>query len=316
MRTHVQRPPVTTGGLAPAPDPGFAARSRLVRLRDALRDAARQSEPRLRRWGEPAVFFFDPARQAELDAARPRAPEPVPHPVAAPIAAELPELCRSVEVRRVARAIPGLTDAAAALAPRLPAAKDLADLLAVPDDEPVLVLRPALRAGYRLLVRGVTDVNQFHLLLLGEITGTPAGGLLPGASPSSRLLAACGDADPALPAGVPLVAEGRFQLFRPAAVQPDGSVPPGFRGCDHWLWGWEPLAAVPRVDGERVVVLGEPAFRATWEVERRFPGMAAEVRLLDVLGPFRVADRLGRLAGRPVPVRVGEESREAMAKAA
>ena len=38
------------------------------------------------------------------------------------------------------------------------------------------------------------------------------------------------------------------------------TVPGGFRGCDYWLWGWEAFAAVPRVDGERVVVLGEPAY--------------------------------------------------------
>lgn len=316
MRTHVQRPPVAAGGLAPAPDPAFAARHRLVRLGEALRSAAREPLPRRNRWGEPAVFFFDPARQAEFEATRPRTPEPESHPIVRMSAAELPELCRSVEVRRVARAIPGLCEAAAALAPRLPAAKDFADLLAVPDDESILVLHPALRAGYRLLVRGIADMNQFHLLLLAAITGDPADGLLPGPSPSPRLLAACGDPDPALPAGVPLVVGGRFQLFRPGAVQPDGSVPPGFRGCDHWLWGWEALAAVPRVDGERVVVLGEPAFRATWEIERRFPGMAAEVQLLDVLSPFQVADRLGRLAGRPVPVRVVEESREGLAKAA
>jgi hypothetical protein len=281
-----------------------------------LRDALAAARPRRPWWGEPPVFFFDRARQAEFEAARPAAAPAEAHPLETRIAAELPELFRSVEVRRVARAVPGLREAAAALAPRLPAAKELADLLAVPDDEAVLVLHPARRAGFRLLVRGVADANQFHLLMLDAITGEEADGFLPGPPLPARFASACRDANPLVPAGVPMVAEAHFQLFKPAAVQADGSVPDGFRGCDHWLWGTEPLAAVPRVDGERVVVLGDPAFRATWEVERRFPALAADVTLLEVLGPFQVTDRLGRLAGGPIPVRVVDGRRDALAKAA
>ena len=115
---------------------------------------------------------------------------------------------------------------------------------------------------------------------------------------------------------MPIVAEARFQLFRASAVQPDGSVPPRFRGCGHWLWGWEAVGAVPRIDGERVVVLGEPAFPATWEVERRFPAMAAQLDLQAILSPFQVAERLSRLAGRPVPVTVKAPKGTGLAKAA
>jgi hypothetical protein len=309
LAPRVARPPS-------AVDAAFAARPRLLRLRDALAAAAREPKPRRSRWGEPPVFFFDPARQAELEAARPATPKAAPHPVADLIATELPALFASAEVRAAARAIPGLREAAASLAPTLREARDLADLLAVPDDEAVLVLHPALRAGFRLLVRGVADVNQFHLLLLAAVTGDSGDGLLPGLPVPSRFVSVCRDADPIFPAGVPMVAEARFQLLRPIAVQPDGTVPGGFRGCDYWLWGWEAFAAVPRVDGERVVVLGEPAYRPSWEVGRRFPAMAAEVSLLDVLGPFQVAERLSRLAGRPVPVRVEEPRDEVLPKAA
>jgi hypothetical protein len=313
---------------APAPDPAFAALPRLTRLRNALAAARRRPAPPRGHWGEPPVFFFDRVRQAEYLAARignsgeltsPGSPRSGPDPyreLAERIAAELPDLFASVEVRRAARAVTGLHEAAASLAPYCPAAKDLADLLAVPDDEVVLVLHPALRAGFRVVVRGVADVAQFHLLLLDAATGDPADGFLPGPPLPARFRAAARNANPVLPAGVPMVAEARFQLFRPSAVRPDGSVPGGFRGCDHWLWGHEPLAAVPRVDGERVVLLGDPAYRATWEVERRFPAMAADAELVQVLGPFQVAERLGRLAGRPVPVWVPEPRIEGAAKAA
>ena len=283
------------------PDAAFAARPRLVRLRDALRAL---HPPRQSRWGEPPVFFFDPARQAELDAARPK---PDASRTDDAVAAELPALFASVEVRRAARAIPGLREAALKRH-----AADLADLLAVPDDEAVLVLHPRLRVGFRLFVRGVADVAQFHLLMLDA-----AGDLLPGPPLPSRFRVACADAHPSTPAGVPMVAEARFQLFQPAALQPDATLPPGFRGCDHWLWGRQPLADVPRIDGERVVLLGDPAYRQTWEVERRFPAMSAEVRLLDVLSPFRVLDRLVKLGGRPLPAREPEPAAEpALARAA
>ncbi|HJZ57352.1 MAG TPA: hypothetical protein VKE74_20455 [Gemmataceae bacterium] len=288
------------------PDPAFAALPRLTRLRDALTAPRPVSRPS--RWREPAVFFFDSSRQSEYTASREVA-HPEPGPLAERIAAELPALFAFVEVRRVARAIPGLREAAAAT--RLPAAKDLAELLAIPDDETVLVLHPQTRTGFRLFVRGVADVAQFHLLMLDA-----AGELLPGSPLPSRFRTACAEADPVIPAGVPMTAEARFQLFQPSAVQPDGSIPTGFRGCEHWLWGSQPLAALPRVDGERVVLLGEPAFRQTWEVERRFPAMRAEVRLLEVLGAFQVAERLGRLVGQPVPVRADEADIPVLRRAA
>jgi hypothetical protein len=280
------RPPPTSP--AREPDPAFAAIPRLTRLRDAL--AALRPVARPSRWREPPLFFFDPDRQAELAAAR---SQPEALPTNDGVAAELPALLASVDVRRAARAIPGLREAAIHRH-----ATALADLLAVPDDEAVLVLHPRLRVGFRLFVRGVADVAQFHLLMLDA-----AGDLLTGPPLPSRFRIACAEANPVIPAGVPMIAEARFQLFRPAALQPDGMLAPGFRGCDHWLWGRQPLADVPRIDGERVVLLGEPAYRQTWEVERRFPAMPAEVRLLDVLSPFRLLERLGRLAGRPIPVR-------------
>src|SRR5437763_14517019 len=155
--------PDRTPSPAPArqPDPAFAAIPRLTRLRDILAEPRPVANPS--RWREPPVFFFDPVRQAECNAAR-GAPDRSPGTgrLAGLVAAELPALFASVEVRRAARAIPGLREAAA----RVPAAKALADLLAVPDDETVLVLHPRLRTGLRLFVRGVADVAQFHLLLL------------------------------------------------------------------------------------------------------------------------------------------------------
>lgn len=304
MRPDVRLFPVVPAGRPPAaPDPGFAARPRLAALRDALRAAAvPRPGPR-----DAPVFFFDRGRQAELRAARPTPAPPEPHPLAARVAAELPALFASAEARRAARAVPGLADAARRLAPSVPAANDLADLLAVPDDEAVVVLDPAARAGYRLAVSGVADVAQFHLLLLDVLA---AEGVID-PPPAARLVAAARDAAVTIPAGVPMTAAEQYQFLRPAALRPDGTLPGGFGGAAHWLWGHEPLAAVPLVDGERVVLLAEPAYRRTWEVTRRFPLLPAAVELDRVLGPFQVADRLARLTGTRVPVRRTAEARPA-----
>lgn len=252
---------------AAEPDPAFAARPGLVRLRDELRAAAPARALR-RTWKEPPVFFFDPARQAELDAARSPLPPADRHPLDAHVAAELPALVASADVRRVARTVPGLREAAAALAGRLPAVKDLADLLAVPDDEVIVAIDPARGVGVRLLVRGIADVGQFQTLLA--------------------------DTAPELVERRP----ARWQVYRPAALRTDGTLPTGMSGCEHWLWWHEPLAAVPLVRGERVLLLGPPAYPAAWDAEPRFPELEAGVTVLTVLTQAEVSARLGRPAPR------------------
>lgn len=289
----------TPARITSAPDRGYYAVASLTRLRDQL--VATLASRRPARWKEPPVFYFDRRRQAELEAAR-RAPVADPlDDLAAAIAAELPDLLASIEVRRVARAIDGLHSAAETLAPRCPPARDLADLLAIPDDEVFLVLHPEHRAGCRLVARGVADVGQFHILMADAVTGDPAAGFLPGPPVADRFVSASRDVHPATPAGVPMIAEARYQLYSPAALQPSGAMPEGFGACEHWLWPAMPLAAVPRINGERIVLLGAPAFAMTWDVSRRFPALAGDLRLLETLSPFRVAERLERLTGRALP---------------
>lgn len=291
----------TPSGFGRSPDSAFAAIARLKRLRDSLASLRPTGKPT--RWREPPVFFFDPFRQSAFGESRPQPDRPSLNDA---VAAELPALSSSVDVRRAARSIPGLREAALGHG-----SVDLVALLDVPDDEAVVVLHPELRLGFRLLVRGVADVAQFHLLLLDA-----AGDLLPGPALPSRFRTACAEANPVVPAGVPMIAEARFQFFRPSALQPDGSLPAGFRGCDHWLWGTQPLAAVPRIDGERIVLIGTPAFRQTWEIERRFPAMAADVRLLEVFSPFRTLERLSTLLGQPLRMKEPASAAPALARAA
>ncbi len=304
-----------------APDVAFAALPLFGRLRDALRAAARFRDrcraAARRRWGVPELFFFDPDLELEWRAVRP-AGDRVPgaviaacarrDPAAARACVELAELvddaltvlAAGAEARHAARAVPGLAEAAAELAADHPKARQIADTLAVPDDEVVRVIHPAARAGFRVLVRGVADVYQFHALLADAVTGDPARGLLPGARPDPRVVATYRDR----PAGDPEpVAVARFQLVRPQALLPDGTLPAGFAGSDDWLWGPEPLAAVPRVDGERTVLLAEPVVRASWDAARKLPWLNGELELIDVMTPWEVVGWLEARNGRPLAAR-------------
>ncbi|MBA4188671.1 MAG: hypothetical protein C0467_11790 [Planctomycetaceae bacterium] len=277
----------------PNPDPGYDALTRFTQL---VTDIAAAVPARSRsRWNEPPVFFFDRRRQAELEAARPAVSPTDPFAtLSSRIAAELAVLYGSVDVRRVARATPGLRVAAETLAPLCPAAKDLAELLAVPDDEVVTVLHPALRTGFKVAVRGVADVGQFVILFLDAVQEQ-----LPGPRVMTRFVTACRSVNPTSVGGVPMIAEARFQIYVPGALRADGSLPGDFGGSGCWLWPHTAFAAVPSFEGERVVLLGPPAYRATWEATRRFLAMAADVRLLEVLSPSRVAERIGKLTNRP-----------------
>src|SRR5262245_56457327 len=266
----------------PVPDAAFAARPRLVQLRDALIRAEQPLRPS--RWNEPVLFFFDRKREAELKAARSTTLDRFSE-LAELIAAEMPLLIACAEVRRVARAVDGLKHTAQRLASRCLAAKELADLLAVPDDEVFLALLPTERTGVRLHVRGAADVAQFHCLLVPALTGARA------------------------------TADASFQLFLPAALREDASLPFGFAGCEHWLWPNQPLAAVPRISGERVVLVGPAFVRPSLDVDPRFPKLVAEGEIAQTLHAVQVAECLSRLIGRPVPPKATSDA-PAIARAA
>lgn len=289
-------PPVPA--LAPASRPsadlGHAALPLLTRLRDTLATAGRliaacraRHACTIGRWGEPPVFFF---HHPTADTAAPKFPHPHLTALAAKMPAEtkawesLPDLFddaltllpAAVSARRTARAVDGLRERAAELADVLPAANELCELLAVPDDQVVLAVHPASRTGLRVLMRGVAEVNQLHVLLANEWAGP---------RPDPRLVDACRDTRPDPDAGV-FVA--RWQLFQPAALRADGTLPRGFEGSDSWVWGERSPAVLPLERGERVVLLGEPAYRAEWPVGRKHSRMNGELEVVERLSAAAV----------------------------
>lgn len=282
-------------------DPGYTALPLLTRLRDALTASARliaacrKRHARTRgRWGVPPLFFFhNPARTEPIN---PAFPQPYLSEIAPTMPAEakawesltellddaLTLLPAAVGVRRMARAVDGLAERAAELAGVLPAAKELSELLAVPDDQVVLAIHPASRTGMRVVIRGLAEVHQLHVLLANEWTGP---------RPDPRIVDACRDARPDPEAGVFLA---RWQLFHPSALRSDGTLPRGFNGSDAWVWGERSPTVLPAEKGERVVLLGEPTYRAGWQVGRKFPRLNGELEVSERLSAAEVTDWLAK----------------------
>lgn len=258
-------PPTTGRGSA---DLAFVASPLFVRLTETLQRVARllgeceamreRATRPARDWGVPKLFFADPAAQAEWGDKQAESAA-FPEPFVSLLAGVFPRLAQaweqlpdrlddavallgeSLDVRRMARAVPGLRAAAQSV----PQAAALAGILALPEEEVWLVIHPAERTGVRVVLEGAADLEQFQSLL----------------------------AERGLWAG------RRFQCYRPEALRPDGTLPVGLAGSSHWYWGREPLGDVHRVGGERVLLLGDPVLSAP--AEPRFHTVKAGLTRLE-----------------------------------
>lgn len=318
-----------TGVVRRSPDVAVAAIPLFQRLRETLQAASRfqsnirQSDARGSRiWKEPPLFFFDSLTRSDSTPPRttttrfPWKRTASPHerdPVGAAAWAALPNLLddaltvlgSSVEARHAARAIPGLREAAQPLVADHPRIRQFADVLAVLDDAVLVVVHPEAQIGVRVLVQGIADVGQFHILLANELLGSPMDGRMAGPRPDPRQVAACQDES----AGPDLMAEAWFQLYQAAVLEqpalasnPSPSHPDGFMGVEHWLWPQDTLASIPRVQGERLLILGEPVYPIVWPVARRVPLVRGSLTVLERFTPAQVARWLEARTGRSSPV--------------
>ena len=290
-----------------SPDLAYEALPLLHRLRDCLPLATtfRDACKRTRRWGVPPLFFFGKPK--------PKVAVPFPGECGMAVARRYPDaalawsklhdytddafavMAASADARRTARAIPGLIPGIQALAADHRRCRELAELFAVADDGAVTVLHPSSGAGFRILFGGIANLAQFHVLLADAVTGSPLKGYLAGERPDPRIVAAYRDCatDPEAD-----VATARFQLYRPTALREDGALPPRFQGSEEWFWGHESPSEIPSVNGERFLLIGEPAYRRQWTVRRRFSAVSGELHVDEVLSATAVRSWIDALRGR------------------
>jgi hypothetical protein len=89
-------------------------------------------------------------------------------------------------------------------------------------------------------------------------------------------------------------------MFAISGLRRDGSLPTGPASAAHWNFNEQPATAFPRVEGERVVLLGQPLPTAQRSEDRRFPELACEGRLVRMLTLAEVCDRLAKWVGEPL----------------
>ena len=206
-------------------------------------------------------------------------------------------LSRSKAGREAARHDAELANGLARLAGVLPLANWLAQILAVLDDEEILVLHPGLGRGYRVRISGLADNFQLHTLLAGALLGDPAQGWLPGQAPLPQVLAA---ARGETVDGESPVARGVFNLVGWRGLNAEGQLPAGGEQA-LWIWGEGAPSEIEPFEGLRVVLLGETPYARSWPAEARFPGLAAEVAVLEKLDAATVGNWLRRLAAAAHP---------------
>lgn len=287
----------------------FRRMAKLLAEARPFRDACRSLERRSNSWGVPPTFFLGTAAMGERPATRPNfiedryaviAARQCPNGAAA--WAALGDLlddaftaCTAeTDVRRAARAVPNLRERLAEFAGDHRGCAEFAALLDVADDFVVTVLHPAAGAGFRVRLTGIADLDQLHVLLADAVAGSPVRGYLAGARPDPRLVDAYLDQ----PADAEMnVATARFQFLRPSALDANGTLPGGFAGTDHWLWGHESPRAIPAASGERILLIGDAAYARQWIVRRRFPALNGGLELLNVLSREQVGTWIEKMSG-------------------
>jgi hypothetical protein len=200
-------------------------------------------------------------------------------------------LARSKIGRQAARQDGQFMGGLARLAPVQPLADWLGQLLAILDDEEILVLHPALGRGYQVSISGVVDNFQLHTLLAGALLGDPASGWLPGQPPAANVVAAA--------RGEPLTGKNPtmhavFSLVGWRGLNAAGQLSASATAA-HQVAGEGTPSDIETFEGRRVILLGPPP-ALTWTADARFPGLVAELQVLEKMDTPSVQVWLGRLA--------------------
>lgn len=178
-----------------------------------------------------------------------------------------------------------VTEAIAAVREDIGTADWLYGLLMVADDEVLTVVHRATGRGYEVVISGIADNFQLHTLLAARLTGDQAQGFLPGEQPSAAEIAAATDGPELEPPGG---MKGVFNLVD---------------GFGAWIWNEGRPTDIPRLEGERVVVLDPPPYPRTWNAGRVYQLMAPSLEVTRVLSAEEAGRWLSLVKPAAVPGR-------------
>jgi hypothetical protein len=217
------------------------------------------------------------------------------------VSAALAMLCRSRPLRQRLRTDGALVQAIErydALGAPLPCFREM---VAVLDDEQVVVLHPALARGYIIRIAGIGHNFQLHTLLADALIGEVEQGWLPGERPSPEVAALAKDRPFSVDGDTP-TAYGAFNLWNWMGLLADGTLPEGqSSGSEHWIWNEGVPADIVPFQGTRVILIGPTPYPRTWNSGRFFPAMVGEMEVLRQLNADEARGWLDPLARAPKP---------------
>ena len=166
-------------------------------------------------------------------------------------------------------------------------------MLLVLDDEPLLVLHPERKLGYRATISATPDNFTLHTVLMANLFGDPHDGWIDADGEDLRLLrraviAQGGESAP--------VVAGLFNLVNWTGVDASGKLATGKQSSDHWIWNEGVPADIRLYEGLRIVLLGDPPYQRSWRAGLMFNGMLPEFAVQEKLPASEVSVWLAKLA--------------------
>lgn len=169
------------------------------------------------------------------------------------------------------------------LVPYSSAAHFLWPMLEILDEEPILVLEPSRKRGFIGTISGIADNFQLHALLMAHY---------PEVRPISPAAIAIFRGKGPQTNGETIV--GAWNLYNYRALSQ--GLPEGLGDTETWIWGEGQPKDIEKFAGYRAIVLGEPAYERSWQVQRLFSGLRAELEVERELSAEEVEDWVKRLA--------------------
>ena len=161
-------------------------------------------------------------------------------------------------------------------------------MLAVLDDEPIVVIEPQTTLGILGRISGVVDNFQLNVLLMD---GIPRSGLFARRRVPRRV------ADIARGIGPQQsndTVTSVWNLYTWQAIESGFALPDAgdYGSSDHWIWNEGAPDDIPVFDGHRVVLLGPASYPRSWQSQRMFADLPAALEIERKLSKEEIHDWL------------------------
>jgi len=173
-------------------------------------------------------------------------------------------------------------------------------LLQILEHEMIVVLHPETEQGYLISIDGITDNYQLHILLSDALIVEKKGILfskgprfgIQGKRPPKEVVEVMqGDG----PQCIETPSIGTWNLYHWTAVGEDGKLPENPEAQD-WIWNEGIPADILKLEGNRIVLLGEPKYFRSWKTCRSIDALKGKIEIQKVMTRSEVTDWMNHLA--------------------